>query len=85
MLHRCGVDLSTNIVNQGFSELTIIARNAHFDQFVALERHLDFTDDRRRQAGIADHDHRVEMMGACLEGLAFGGGKQIHARANVYR
>ena len=73
MLDRRGVDLSANIVNQGRSERTIIARNAHFDQFVALERHLDLIDDSRRQAGIADHDYRIEMLGACLEGLAFGG------------
>ncbi len=74
MLDRRGVDLQANIINQGLPEQAIITRNAHLDQFVALERHLDLMNDRRRQTGIADHDHRIKMMGACLEGLAFGGG-----------
>ncbi len=83
MLDRRGVDLSAYIFNQGLLQVTIIARHAHFDQFVAFERYLDLADDSRCQAGVADHHHRVQMMGLRLEGLAFDGGKRIHANADT--
>jgi hypothetical protein len=41
---------------------------------VAAQGKVDFAQYAQGQAGIADHHHRVEVMGAGLQGFAFQGG-----------
>lgn len=41
---------------------TVITQDADFDQFMAFQADVDFTQHRWRQACIADHDDGVQMV-----------------------
>ena len=69
--HRCGMEFRAYRVVGGDANRTIIPGDAYLDQFVALERCIDFAHHGWRQAGVADQDDRIEVVGAGLEGLAF--------------
>ena len=56
---------------QGFAHCdafgAVVAQNAHFNQFVRRQGGIGFFDNGFGQALLADHDHGIEMMGACLQ------------------
>ena len=45
----------------------VVTQNAHLDQFVRRQGGIGFLDDGLGQALLADHDHGIEMIGACLQ------------------
>src|ERR1700682_835575 len=55
------------------TRLTVIAQNAHLDEFVCVQAAVDFTRHRRSEAAAADQDGGFEGMGAGFEGSKLGG------------
>ena len=71
MLHRRAIKFAANTVVRGHAHVAVVAGHAYLDEFMALERSIDFTQHRRGQAGIANQYHWIEMMGAGFQGFAF--------------
>ncbi len=78
MLHGRRIERLADCCDHIGSGIAVITEHADLDQFVAFQADVDFTQHFRRQAGIADHDHRLQMMCPGFEGTAFGGSQGFH-------
>ena len=65
MLHRAGIECCADISGQTFATVAIVAKRTDLDQLVALKGKVDFFQDGRSQAGLADHDHGMQVVGLC--------------------
>ncbi len=63
VLDWCCIELLAQLIEQGFAQCTVIAKNADFDEAMRAEGCAGFLENGRRQAVIADHHHWVKMMG----------------------
>ncbi len=64
MLYRAGVERIANFVYQSLALLTVVPQHSDFDQFMTFEIAIDFPHDGRRESGVADHDYRLQVVGA---------------------
>ncbi len=62
MLHGNGIEWRADGLDHRSARVTVIAEYADLDQFVAFQADIDFMKHGRRQAGIADDDHRLQVM-----------------------
>lgn len=67
MLHRLSAGLGAYFGQQQVALVAIRAEHAYLDQFMSLDCAFDFGENANGKAFIADHDDRVECMGAGLE------------------
>ena len=90
MLHAFAAQFFANFSEIAVANFALVAAGTHFDQRVRSQRKVDFVQYGRRQAVLAHHDDRVEMMrsgaqraaGARGEGGNFGGG--CHQRVFLF-
>ena len=73
MLHRSGVERAAGFLQQLPALLPIVAQHPDLDQFMASEIDVDFPEDGGGESGVADHDHRLQMMGAGAQRAPFRG------------
>ena len=73
MLHQAGVERFANGIDHGGARIAVVASYADFDQFVAFEMHVNFENDGRCQARIADNHYGLKMMRARFECAALLG------------
>ena len=50
------------LTDQAIPRLPVADGDAHLEQFMAVEREIEFIADRGGIAGVADHDHRFEFV-----------------------
>ena len=62
MLHGNGIERRANGLNHCGARGTVIAEYPDLDQFMAFQGDVDFAEHGWCQAGIADQDHRLQMM-----------------------
>lgn len=78
MLHGvCGQRIA-DVTDQALTLAAVIAKNADLDEFVTLERQVDFFQHPGREAGLPDHDDRMQMMRTGPERAPLGGRKFHH-------
>jgi hypothetical protein len=70
VLHRFGGERRADLRQVGFALLALVARRLYLDQLVALEADVDLAQHRVVQSLAPDHHHRVQVVGAGLEGFA---------------
>ena len=80
MLHGvCGQRIA-DVTDQALALAAVIAKYADLDEFVTLERQVDFPQHPGREAGLPDHDDRMQMMRTRPERAPLGGRKVLHVR-----
>ncbi len=84
MLDRRGAEFVGQLLVDGFALFAVVAVHAHLDQAVGIERGVGFLQHGGRQAVLADHDHRVEVVGFGAVGLAFGDGQFEGGHGSYY-
>jgi hypothetical protein len=62
MLNGNGIERGADGLDHCGTSCPVIAKNPDLDQFMAFQIDIDFTQHGRRQAGITDQDHRLQMM-----------------------
>lgn len=62
MLHGNGIERRADGLDHCGACGAVIAKHADLDQFMAFQIDVDFTEHCRRQSGITDQDHRLQMM-----------------------
>ena len=67
MLHRLSAGTGAYFGEQQVALVAICAEHAYLDQFMSLDCAFDFGEDSSGETVVADHDYRVECMGAGLE------------------
>lgn len=70
MLDRCGAGRAANLVQKAVALAAIASHDANLDEFVRIERAMDFREHRGCQPGGADHHDRIEGVGAAFQRLA---------------
>ena len=78
MLHRRGLQFLTQGLVGGFTGGAVVTGYAHLDELVCAQRNIGFEHHGGGHAIVADHDNRVQWMGARFEGFAFGGSELEH-------
>lgn len=78
MLNQGSVEFCADVIDHGGACGAIIAKNADLDQLMAFKADIDFMQNRRREAGVADHDYGIQGMGPRLEFAALCGIKSDH-------
>lgn len=64
MLHGNGVQRRTDGIDQLRTRAAVVAEDTNFDQFMAFQIDVDFTENSRCQTGVADHDYRMQVVRA---------------------
>lgn len=83
MLNRLGLQGLANLFEPGDAVLPFGATGLHLDQFMGLERAVDFLQHGGGEPGIANQDNGFETVGQPLQVLALGGGEYFHGRILV--
>ena len=69
---------AAQLLHEGVALLALGALDLDLDEFVRLQRALDFGNDGRSEAVVADRDDGVEVMGAGAQVAALGRGELGH-------
>lgn len=69
---RCAQVIGQLLVH-GFAGNTVVTQNTNFDQAVGFEGRFSFFDNCRREAVVANHDNRIEVVRFGSVNLALGG------------
>lgn len=78
MLYRRTIQFCTDIGEKGLPIFPLDTMELDLDQFMGLERGVDFLQDRGRQTILSQAGNRVQMMGGGAERLALFGGQFNH-------
>jgi len=78
VLHRARIERRADLAVQLFALRPVFAQHADLDQLVTLEGDVDFMQYRRRQAGVADHDDRVQVVGPRAQRAPLDWSENLH-------
>jgi len=78
MLDWCGVQFIAKLLHQLFALIAFRTLNPNLDEFMGLQRAMDFSDDGWSQAVGGDGDHRAEMVCPGTQFAPFGRVKFKH-------
>lgn len=67
MLHRGTLKRAADLINPQSALPPVFVEYADFDEFVALERKIDFSHDLSGETGFTDNHHRMQAMSACAQ------------------
>jgi hypothetical protein len=73
MLYGCRVEFGADSLEQRRALGTVVVEHADLDQLVGDQVDIDFVQDGRREAVLADADERMERMRFRAKGAALGG------------
>ena len=62
MLHGCAIERFARLGEHRLARVAVVAQHAHLDEVVGEEREVDLVQYRGREAVMADHDDRFEVM-----------------------
>src|ERR1700730_11228859 len=82
MLYRGRAQVVADASEDVLTRLTVIAQNAHLDEFVGVQAAVDFTRHRRSEAAAADQDGGFEGMGAGFERSKLDG-RELQRHGNL--
>ncbi len=70
--------MGADLVEPRCADRAVVPGRANLDQFVRVQRPIDFGQNCRRQAVRSDHDHRPECVGLGFQDASRGGIQMGH-------
>ena len=83
MLHGARIESRADFVEQRPACGTVRARRPDLDELVALQSVVDFPEYCRREARLADHDHRVKVVSPRAQRAPLGWGEFSHRKRGM--
>jgi len=84
MLDRNRARMRAHVRERGCPRIAVVAEYPDLEQFMGFQGTLDFDEDRRGEAVVADHDDRLEWMGPRLQSTSRCWCERLH-QANSNR